>query len=222
MLMKKLIKIIFWPLYRFFFLTAVRKVNKKISSEIPNSDLSQSHLNNATLLSSRNDMIKRLPQKGVVAELGVDKGDFSKIILENNFPSKLHLVDFWGSKRYNIDKKLMVENRFSSEINNNKIEINLGLSTDVVSEFDDNYFDWIYIDTSHSYQGTKQELELYCSKVKQNGFISGHDYIIGNWDGCVRYGVKEAVHEFCIKYNWEIIYLTTELTINPSFAIRRR
>ena len=54
-----------------------------------------------------------------------------------------------------------------------------------------------------------------------DGIIAGHDYILGNWDGLVRYGVIESVYEFCVRYNWEIIFLTTELNNSPSFAIRR-
>ena len=101
------------------------------------------------------------------------------------------------------------------------VEINLGLSTAVVTDFPNGYFDWIYIDTDHGYTVTHEELEAYREKIKPGGIIAGHDYIIGNWDGVVRYGVIEAVHEFCVKYDWEIIYLTAELNNNPSFAIRK-
>ena len=101
------------------------------------------------------------------------------------------------------------------------LKINIGLSTEVVKDFNDNYFDLVYIDTSHSYKTTIEELELYSEKVKIDGVIAGHDYILGNWNGMIRYGVIEAVHEFCVKHNWEIMYLTTELNDNPSFAIRR-
>ncbi len=101
------------------------------------------------------------------------------------------------------------------------MEINLGLSTEVVSQFRDKYFDWIYIDTSHNYIVTKQELEMYQSKIRDGGIIAGHDYV--RWDraGFGRYGVIEAVTEFCVHYDWEIIYLTVENNGNPSFAIRK-
>jgi len=62
---------------------------------------------------------------------------------------------------------------------------------------------------------------MYRTKVKENGIIAGHDYIVGNWNGLIRYGVIEAVHEFCLKYDWEILFITAELSNNPSFAIRR-
>ena len=79
----------------------------------------------------------------------------------------------------------------------------------------------MYVDTSHSYKTTFEELERYSKKVKKGGYIAGHDYVIGNWDGLVRYGVIEAVYEFCVKHNWEIAFLTSELNDSPSFAIRR-
>ena len=42
---------------------------------------------------------------------------------------------------------------------NNIINIqHVGLSTELVHEFQDEYFDWIYIDTDHSFNVTKQEL----------------------------------------------------------------
>lgn len=215
--MKKILGLLF----NTTILPIVRKVNTKISQNIPKFEISDMHIKNASLITTREELLRILPKNGVVGELGVDEGDFSNLILTINKPKKLHLIDFWGSKRYNQSKRIKVENRFKKEVENKIVEINLGLSTEVVDDFKDNYFDWIYIDTSHSYETTIQELTLYRNKVKVDGVIAGHDYILGNWNGLVRYGVIEAVNEFCVKYNWEIIYLTTELNNNPSFAIRK-
>lgn len=162
-----------------------------------------------------------LPKNGVVAELGVDAGSFSAQILSLNNPNKLHLIDNWGSKRYNKYKQVIVIGKFQEEISSGKVEIHIGLSTEVANEFPSDYFDWIYIDTSHSYETTKAELELYAEKVKQGGYMAGHDFIIGNWNSMIRYGVIEAVYEFCVKHDWELIYITSELNTHPSFAIRR-
>ena len=68
---------------------------------------------------------------------------------------------------------------------------------------------------------TREELVKYASKVKRDGIIAGHDYTMGNWDSLNRYGVIEAVHEFCVKYGWELVYLTLESAENQSFAIKR-
>ena len=151
----------------------------------------------------------------------MDQGDFSEKILQLCEPQKLHLVDFWGSRRYNEIKQKHVFNKFSAQQATGQVEINLGLSTDVARTFQDNYFDWIYIDTDHTYKTTKDELELYRSKMKPGGIIAGHDYSIGSWQELRRYGVIEAVHEFCLKYDWEMVYLTMDIHSHPSFAIRR-
>ncbi|WP_425236744.1 class I SAM-dependent methyltransferase [Ulvibacterium sp.] len=207
-------------LYKRVILPKVKKANTRASQAIPKYEISNMHIRNAKLIATREELLRILPQNGTVAELGVDEGDFSNSILSINKPKKLHLVDFWGSKRYNQDKRKKVESRFQKNIEDKTVEINIGLSTTVVDNFKDNYFDWVYIDTSHSYKTTINELELYSKKVKEGGVIAGHDYIIGNWDGLVRYGVIEAVYEFCVKFNWEIIFLTAELNNSPSFAIR--
>lgn len=211
----------FGAFYKVFIKPFSVRFNKKVSSQIPKYELSEIHIKNTKLLTTREELLKLLPKGGVVAELGVDEGGFSEKILKLTQPEKLHLIDYWGTKRYNVNKRNGVELKFKNLIQNNKVEINLGYSTDVVKEFDDNYFDWIYIDTTHLYKTTIDELVLYHKKIKPNGIIAGHDYILGNWDGIVRYGVIEAVYEFCVKYNWEIIYITAELQPNPSFAIRK-
>jgi hypothetical protein len=208
-------------IYRSIFLPVTKKVNTTVSATIPKTQLLEKHLKNAKILPSRKEMLDLFPKNAVVAELGVDEGTFSDMIVNQTQPTKFHIVDFWGSKRYNQLKRQKVENKFASQLKDGSVEINLGLSTAVVTEFPNGYFDWIYIDTDHGYKVTHEELEAYREKIKSGGIIAGHDYIIGNWDGVVRYGVIEAVHEFCVKYDWEIIYLTAELNNNPSFAIRK-
>ena len=51
-------------------------------------------------------------------------------------------------------------------------------SQDIADMFADEYFDWLYVDGLHTYKQVKIDLELYVSKVKENGIISGHDYEI--------------------------------------------
>ena len=166
-------------------------------------------------------MLDQLPKNGVVAELGVNKGEFSQEILRASGPRIFHLVDAWGSERYHDGLRKGVESKFQNQIDIGRVKIHQGYSTDLASSFENGYFDWIYIDTDHSYQVTKDELQAYKDKIKPGGFIAGHDYSQGNWGKILRYGVMEAVHEFCIQEDWELIYLTIEMSNNPSFAIRK-
>jgi hypothetical protein len=179
------------------------------------------HLDHLVSLSDREELLKRLPKNGVVAEIGVNEGDFSEKILTLSQPQKLILIDVWASKRYHGGLFEKVHTRFTDLIKQDRVEIVRNLSFEAIASFPDQCFDWVYLDTDHSLETTRKELELLRPKMKMEGIIAGHDYIVGNWKTGYRYGVMEAVREFCLKYHWEMIYLTHELNDHPSFAIRR-
>jgi hypothetical protein len=197
-----------------------RLIQKPKFESMPVPEIGYELVQNANLLATREQMLSLLPKNGVVAELGVDHGGFSQKILEINEPAKLHLVDVWQSDRYPEKLFHEVSQKFQSEIKTGRVEINRGLSTEVVKQFPEKYFDWIYIDTVHDFKITRQELEMYLPKMKVGGIIAGHDFIVGEIDVPWKYGVIEAVYDFCNSHHWEIIYLTMESRISPSFAIR--
>lgn len=200
----------------------LKKLEKeKEASKIPLTVLSDVHINCCELLTDRNELLSRLPKNGFAAELGVANGDFTACILANNQPQRLHLVDVWHSERYNDSLMHNVESKFFEQIKHGSVKIHRNFSQDAVSHFEEGYFDWIYIDTTHSYEQTKLELELYSQKLKPGGIIAGHDYMLGNWVDGYRYGVIEAVHEFCLKFGYRYKYLTMDLAEAQSFAIEK-
>jgi hypothetical protein len=198
----------------------VSRFNAIVTGRIPVHDLSEIHVRNTKLVANRTELLKLLPKGGVVAELGVNNGDFSKEIIAVNNPRKLHLVDIWGDSSDDRSKRSTVEMIVAQMPLGSSANVHIGLSTEVVKGFEDRYFDWIYVDTDHTYKTTIAELESYASKMVDGGIIAGHDYARTNWLGVVRFGVIEAVHEFCVKHEWELVYLTVEIN-NPSFAIRK-
>ncbi|WP_138429430.1 class I SAM-dependent methyltransferase [Fodinibius saliphilus] len=206
---------------RNLFLAAEKKKRIHTEKSIEKVRLASKHISNCELLLDRSDLLIKLKENAVVGEIGVANGDFTEQIIEKTQPEKLHLIDNWDKEKYNDEMYKNVRSKFSDHIKNKKVIIHRKLSTEVVDEFPDNYFDWIYLDTSHRYQLTKEELFKYSDKVKPGGIISGHDYSMGNWVNAVRYGVIEATHEFCVKYDWELIYLTVEPIENQSFALRK-
>lgn len=188
---------------------------------IPRFSLQEKHVRGGEILLDRDALIRQMPQAGTVAEIGVNEGEFSQRILQQNNPEKLHRVDVWGSERYNDDKAKKVLQRFDEHIARGTVVVNRGLSTTQAVEFDDQYFDWVYLDTTHTYEATLDELYAYGPKVKEAGFIAGHDYKMGNWKASLKYGVIEAVAEFCHKEDWRIAYWTADFTESNSFAITR-
>lgn len=188
---------------------------------LPLTELEERNVENQRTFSNRAIMLQHMKKDAVVAEIGVDSGAFSQQIHTITSPKKLHLIDLWGNERYNEKLKLKVENDFADEISKGSVEINRGMSIEVLAKFSDEYFDWVYIDTDHSYSTTKAELELCALKVKNGGIIAGHDYVTGYWNAGMRFGVVEAVNEFCVNSNWEFLYLTSEVDRHLSFALRK-
>lgn len=200
---------------------ALQKQRQQRESDIPKIPLEMRHVENCNLLLNREELLKLMKKNAVVAEIGVDEGKFSKRIHDITRPTKFHLIDMWGTDRFHDGKFEAVKSYFEEEIDKGAVEIHKTMSTNAAQEFEDGYFDWIYIDTDHSYETTRDELQLYAPKMKPDGIIAGHDYRMGNWISMYRYGVIEAVHEFCVNYNWELVYLTAEPTESQSFAIRK-
>lgn len=182
--------------------------------------LGKKHTKHLRILVRRSKLLREMLKEGIVAEIGVDEGDFSDRIIKISRPRKLHLIDSWGSNRYNHTKESSVRTRFNQEIVSGKVIIDKGDSLERLSKFNDGYFDWVYLDTTHKLQQTTSELELSRSKVKQGGVIAGHDFCRGITSSGDEYGVIEAVHGFCKKYDWEMLYLTSETSGRWSYALR--
>jgi hypothetical protein len=182
----------------------------------------------APRLESRDsDFLEYLPKGGVVAELGVETGSYAKKILEINRPKELHLVDVWDSipdpwpsleeqkKNYQNINKL-----FDPEIQNGMLIVHKGDDLLYLNAFPDGYFDWIYIDTTHSYEQTLSELEISSKKVKRDGYICGHDFVDNEFGRRSRFGVIPAVYDFTRKSKWKIANLTNDK--NPTYILQRK
>ncbi|MBP8926767.1 MAG: class I SAM-dependent methyltransferase [Pseudomonadales bacterium] len=160
---------------------------------------------------ARKVLLGMLPKNGVGAEIGVHLGGFSEQILGHAAPRKLILIDPWlyfpdpeyqqswygesgAQGQAEMDQRYeKVCTRFEEQIAAGRIEVQRGLSQDVLAGLPDDHLDWIYIDGDHSYEAVKRDLELSFAKVRNGGFIAGDDYQLGKWwkDGVVR-----AVNEF--------------------------
>lgn len=187
---------------------------------IPVTCLAARHTEGAVLLPDRLALLDSLPKGGVAAEIGVADGSFSAEILGRADPRRLHLVDLWSSHRY-AEGEAQVRDRFADDISSGRVSIDKGRSTDILRLFPPAYFDWVYIDTDHSYATTAAELALCDEAVKPGGLILGHDFCTGNIIKPLVYGVIQAVNEFCVTRNWRYHALTLESDGHFSFAIAR-
>ena len=194
-----------------------KRAAQKLS--MPRLELTRDHTQGCVVLPSRSALIAELPRGGVVGEIGVASGDFSQEILNIAKPARLHLVDSWESARYG-EGFAATRARFSNEIASGQVVANRGLSVEVLKTFDDHYFDWVYIDTDHSYKTTAAELRICRQKVRAGGHIAGHDFCPGNVIAPVAYGVVEACLEFCEVNRWKFEYLALAPDGHFSYCLR--
>lgn len=168
-----------------------------------------------------NEVKTLLPDNPTCIELGVEKGDFSKLLIQYLTPKKLFLVDPWQTGHdknsepnygtvlnslptaYSTEQDYVsILNHFYKDIKSNKVIVRPDFSYNVVDDFPDNYFDFIYIDSCHLYDSVKADLNDFLPKLKVDGIMAGHDYF--NYDN---FGVIKAVDEFCIEHGFEKIVM---------------
>lgn len=161
-------------------------------------------------------MLEYFPKNSICAELGVLTGDFSALIIARTQPAELHLID--------ISKKSLrsVEERFARERSEGRVHVHLGNSADVLYSLPPEYFDWVYIDADHTYNAVKRDLEAARQAVKPNGLIALNDYIYFSPSDFSKYGVVEAVNEFCIHHDFEFVYLALQGRTYYDVVLRRR
>ena len=145
---------------------------------------------------NRLHLLEVLPKNGLVAELGVFRGQLSQEILARAQPRRLYLVDTFDGLVFagdangeNICVVDMTKMRLNLELKFGGKPVTVVRSDSVrwMEEQAPFSIDWVYIDTTHGYKQTISELIAAKQCVKPEGFICGHDYI----DEC-----REAVTSF--------------------------
>lgn len=183
-------------------------------------------------MSNRHFLLRMLPRDSIGAEIGVNKGDFSSQILRTVKPRELHLIDPWKHEESGAYEKALyggelqggqkemdyryrdVCRRFGRHIQSGRVIVHRGHSSDILKRFQDQYFDWIYIDGNHRYEFVVQDLELSFRKTRVGGYISGDDYGRKStwWDD----GVERAVNEFIEREPVQVIKIQ-----NFQFIVQR-
>lgn len=176
------------------------------------------------VLNTRAELLEKIDKSLEIAEIGVFRGQFSEMILQECLPNKLHLVDIWKGREMSGDKdgKNIVRITDMQEIYENEIlakfsetpnvQIHRCTSDDYFEKTPENSLDAIYIDAAHTYRAVKRDIENSRKVIRPGGVIMGHDYNQRKFPGTFK-----AVNEFVAKYNLEIKYITNDGM--PSFYI---
>jgi hypothetical protein len=166
----------------------------------------------------RKFIVEFIPPNSVGAELGVFTGLFSSILARERKILRVTFVDPWWEAygdhypdwgaytdygRVSTRKAFeVVQKRISRAGLPNRI-VEIASSYDWLSTQPDESLDWVYLDSTHSYEGTKRELELLNLKIKDTGMILGDDWQIDR--NHYHHGVCLAVNEFLKSTNFELV-----------------
>lgn len=130
-------------------------------------------------------------QLSVGAEIGVFKGQFSRTLLDS-WMGKLWLVDPWrafedeegyiDASNHRNHQTAYLECMQRLEGMEARALMLRGLSSDMAPRFQDGELDFVYIDGNHAYDWVKEDIELWWPKVREGGYVMGHDYLdMANW-----------------------------------------
>jgi O-methyltransferase len=195
------------------------RTNYNISTPLIQTDYTEHYWIKLKEFDNRNDMLKHYCSKITnpkLLEIGVFKGDFLEYVVENCNVGSIDAVDLFegitcsgdadGNNVIHYDVGISyidLENKYKDR----NVNIHKSNSVKFLQEQNDDIYDIIYIDGDHSYEGVKNDLINSYKKIKNGGYIMGHDYEMNmnKANTYYNFGTKQAVDDFCTKYNQHII-----------------
>lgn len=127
--------------------------------------LQDCHVNNCRFVESRLKILEAVPKDSVVAEVGTQYGRFAEKIMAITKPKKLHLIDY-NFDLFKTELSKQPKSLLQAGIENGTVELHAGDSSTSLKRFADEYFDWIYIDADHAYEGVCKDIQQGYTKVK--------------------------------------------------------
>ena len=142
-------------------------------------------------------LFKELGYK-VGAEIGVDRGLYSKELSKANPGVKLYCIDPWKVYKEYDD----IPDQHTLNVNYNSTikclapyncKIIRKFSMGAINDFEDRSLDFVYIDGNHTFNYVLEDINQWSKKVKPGGIVSGHDYIWRSHQRRAGFDVKKAL-----------------------------
>lgn len=140
-------------------------------------------------------ILRRLPAgRPLMAEIGVNKGDLGRYLLEHRTDLTWHGVDSWlaedmqpGAYRATMDMHAHLTRENQLERKERAIANTVGqfgarasvhhmISVAGALLFEDGALDLVFLDGDHSLEGVQRDIAAWWPKVKPGGWLGGHDY----------------------------------------------
>jgi methyltransferase family protein len=153
---------------------------------------------------------------GEGAEIGVAHGAFARSVLLDWSGKRYWMIDPWTSQDPAVYKEKQEEAWKYERWYEECIDIQLkdprvlclrGYSSRIVSQFEDNQLDWVYIDGNHDFEHVSEDIRLWYPKVRPGGLVSGHD-CYNSTEGGHYCQVKDAVFKASLDMGWASYVVT--------------
>lgn len=115
------------------------------------------------------------------AEVGVEQGRFSEVLVRENPGLRLYCVDAWAryaGYRDHVDQVKLNGFYAATEKRLKGYDAVLvrSYSAEAAKQFKRDSLDFVYIDANHTLPYVIQDLHLWSQRVRPGGIVSGHDY----------------------------------------------
>ena len=157
-------------------------------------------------------------------EIGVrDGGNFKNILTP--FVNLAVGIDVWKntgviSQNDDFSSQENLDNRYLNFVNyyknDSRVKVIRDFSINASFQFENNFFDFVYIDADHTYEASYMDICAWYPKVKPGGILAGHDYNHQDLSCLSRgliFGVTKAVNKF-VKENNLFLYTDLDDPIN--------
>lgn len=152
------------------------------------------------------ELLDFLPSGITMVEVGCWVGESTERFIGSGKVSKLIAVDQWKpwdisrdiylmeTLEHGMDQVLMdeVEKEFDKRVSlfGDAVVKMKGDSLEEAKKIESGSLDFVYIDSNHDYLHVDANIEAWLPKIKEGGYIGGHDY-----NDSPGFGVKKAVYE---------------------------
>lgn len=179
-------------------------------------------------------MIAALPvaKGGKVAEIGVWRGAFSKVLASTLAPSRFvafdiftgHLIEEWnGLTGHQLFEGLTQRQFFEREMAAylGVTTIVEGPSQETLRAYTDRSFDLVYVDGDHAYEAVKADAALAVEMTKPSGFLVFNDYLLYDHNNAT-YGIVPVVNDLAVNRGWDIVGFAINHALYADIALQRR
>jgi hypothetical protein len=200
----------------------------------PYPPINAEHVEGARLFARRYDQIAGLPiaKGGKVAEIGVWRGEWSKILVDLLKPSEFfafdiftgHLEKDWNGKTgHELFDGLTHRQFYERQLAPSGVKLTIveGDSRQTLMPHADRSFDMIYIDGNHDYEFVKNDADAAARMIKDDGILVFNDYMLIDHNHA-NYGIVPVVNDMVVNQGWQVVGFALDWHLYCDIALQRR